>query len=1082
MRRLNLAAAALALATAAAAAPGAGARPASPFKWAPSAQCAPAQWRQLDARPRALHAISDALSGPTATLPDAHATGYVDAPDGSAWYFTMDYDLEVFSQNEYYTDYSISGVHIVVYDQTRAEVGHVDAAWERPAEVARFQSVQIGAAVTRKFFDSSDDYELMLMINENPAEGYGARQRTMVYPLTADGKGQKVADLPGYYVAAVNAAQDAWSENFYMVFCDNSTWPGQNQDLADFTLYSKAGWNGGVKELQRWELDMRYSYSDGENESLPIIMGARGTSMYVATAMYEKTYFANPGDYEDESLSPDNHYLIHLYKSGWGNLEDLGETSIAVEDPDEGYFMRTYCVGRFLGAGDLCFDFNEAGDELPKYIVRVNQTDYNEGSASYFAAYGHDGKEVRRWGEGATACRRLSPVAGCEEQFCIQTGRGYEMVDFPSLRAVAVVPSYISLGGNDWPYAGDVDRVRCGGSYRYATSLLNGDEDGEGNTLHRVAWYNADGSLDRVDALNLGQHVARAMVYVSGPVLDPCLINTDDAQEYVVYVQRLLSDDSSLAQTHLCVVRADGQALADIPFGLETSDINTVLVNAEGHAALFYYFYDVNTGRYTPSFIDLPLNDFEGAGTVEDPYLVSTTGDMDRVRFNLNAHFRLAGDINYDGAYMKCVTGEFTGSLDGDGHSIIGPVIAGTGSNLAMFASLGHGDGQGDAAGAWIRDLGVKDAHVEVSERNGGDVALLVADAANAQITGVEVDGAVFQPAGSPKCDVGGLVGNASLGTLVKGCRLSGAAIAIPSAYHVGGIAHNLQTGSSIEECQLTGSLEGSKNVGGIVSTTADMGTPAAPGHISDCRATASVKGKANIGGIIGDDPRVPITRCVFSGTLEASEAQTGYYEGSYNAYEYLNVGGVAGRLARGFTTSGGVITGCVADVKAVAVPEGASEQARRTAHRIAGWSSANDEPEIISETYNEETYEYEYVFGDPAPAEAHIRDNYATDALVPFDAALATAEGVEGMTLGHEELTQAFYQGLGYDFALWAMGEDGLPVLFKENGHVGIETIEPQAAVGEPVWYDLTGRRVARPGRGVYVKVTGGKAQKVAR
>lgn len=51
----------------------------------------------------------------------------------------------------------------------------------------------------------------------------------------------------------------------------------------------------------------------------------------------------------------------------------------------------------------------------------------------------------------------------------------------------------------------------------------------------------------------------------------------------------------------------------------------------------------------------------------------------------------------------------------------------------------------------------------------------------------------------------------------------------------------------------------------------------------------------------------------------------------------------------------------------------------------------------------------------------------------------------------------------------------------FATDHTVGVSSLGADAQMSEAVYYDLTGRRVANPGRGIYVKVQGGKAVKVA-
>lgn len=65
--------------------------------------------------------------------------------------------------------------------------------------------------------------------------------------------------------------------------------------------------------------------------------------------------------------------------------------------------------------------------------------------------------------------------------------------------------------------------------------------------------------------------------------------------------------------------------------------------------------------------------------------------------------------------------------------------------------------------------------------------------------------------------------------------------------------------------------------------------------------------------------------------------------------------------------------------------------------------------------------------------------------------------------------------------YVVTAVYKDGesRPSNVVKIGEVGIESVEG-AADGQPVWYDLMGRRVAQPQHGVFIRVNGGKATKV--
>ncbi|MCL2511222.1 MAG: Ig-like domain-containing protein, partial [Bacteroidales bacterium] len=82
-----------------------------------------------------------------------------------------------------------------------------------------------------------------------------------------------------------------------------------------------------------------------------------------------------------------------------------------------------------------------------------------------------------------------------------------------------------------------------------------------------------------------------------------------------------------------------------------------------------------------------------GTGTATDPYMICTPGQLDAVRYFLDAHFMLANDITLTNEWEPIGDNDepFTGSFDGDGYSIIGlkvtdAVYIGESLNSPQFA------------------------------------------------------------------------------------------------------------------------------------------------------------------------------------------------------------------------------------------------------------------------------------------------------------------------------------------------------------------------------------------------------------
>jgi hypothetical protein len=285
-------------------------------------------------------------------------------------------------------------------------------------------------------------------------------------------------------------------------------------------------------------------------------------------------------------------------------------------------------------------------------------------------------------------------------------------------------------------------------------------------------------------------------------------------------------------------------------------------------------------------------------------------------------HYRLVADIvleapvsgasNWTAIGTNALNQAFTGSLDGNDHTLSGLVIDNPGSAYqGLFGCI--------VAPAEIKNLGLIGLRVSASGYNsvGGLVGYSNGGIVeNSYVTGnvagsTNVGGLVGANEGgtvensyvmggvSGSSNVGGLVGynsgtvqhsyatssvvgsNNYVGGLVgtnggtvlnpSTVRNSYATGSVTGSYYVGGLVGQNYATSTVENSYATGSVSGSNEVGGLVGNN----------HSSTVRnsyATGSVEGNNVVGGLVGYN----------YGTVENSYA-TGRVEGSYN------VGGVVG-------------------------------------------------------------------------------------------------------------------------------------------------------------------------------------------
>ena len=264
--------------------------------------------------------------------------------------------------------------------------------------------------------------------------------------------------------------------------------------------------------------------------------------------------------------------------------------------------------------------------------------------------------------------------------------------------------------------------------------------------------------------------------------------------------------------------------------------------------------------------------EYSGNGTQGDPFIITTPAQLSAVRNALDAHYRLACDIDLtaylapggaghaqwtDDGWLPIADywpARFIGSFDGEGHKITG---------LWLARSLNDSVGLfGFTDGANIRNLGVEISAEGVVGNT--SVGGLVGTSFNSSITNCCVDGDV-----DGESLVGGLMGT-SFNSGVTNCRAEGRVTA--GSGRGGGLA-GVSTNSRITNCNAAGSVSGDKDLGGLVGVStnsrvtncyAACGVTATGGfaggllgaqfdsRIANSYATGDVSGEYNVGGLVG--------------------------------------------------------------------------------------------------------------------------------------------------------------------------------------------------------------------------------------
>ena len=1012
------------------------------FKWAPKSKADPAGWTVT----RSVKGKQKVVTEAEIKLPESDSFGYLDLPDGRTWVVTFNENREVLQDYGTYQDYNIKGIDATVYDENYEAVGRINFDIPMPEGFEKCTQLQIGPAVTKKFFNLDDNYEVMLMANFKPTGEYGATPFTYVFSLRgADKNAELVTTKNGYYISAVNNAQDKWSENFFMEFFTGETYT-DTQMIYSFEILSKATYGdpNGVS-IGTFDVDMVYCMSDGENETMPVVMNSKGSEVYVAVAQYEKTFFVDPFDYMNEELNADNSYQIKLYKKGsWDNkLQEVGTTSIPCETPEGDYTMRTYCLGRFQGGEDVSFDFTADGQ--PAFVLSIADSDIYENNESFFRAYSLDGTLLKEFGKGSGGYTFLGDVEGYPQQLCFVEYAGetpvYAFYDYPSFEAGARIESTRNINGVDQQLSMTMDRAAGNGSYVYAFSTVQGDQDADGNIFHTVAWFDREGEYLRADSLMGGQMVNAIRPYVATNALTPYLFNTDDAQEYMILIQRADQEGSSKAHTELAVVNDRCETLLNYAFGQDDTGILVTLLNAESNPALWFSYTDFQTQKTQNEFVRLPLNKLEGEGTPEAPYLLKAAGDFQLIKNNLSASYKMAANVDFRGSVYPSLDATFTGEFDGAGFTIRNAKF-----NAPMFKTFGVYAAETKTS---FKNVVIKNPIVE-SE------AVIASNSYAAAFNNVHILGA--NVAGSAE-EFGGLVKSA-MGTDFLGCSFSGD-VFLPEA-GFGGIAFELINGSRVVASSVSGNIKAGSFVGGVASSLDGKST------ILDSHVNASIEARNNIGGLVSTSARGLIARNFVEGDIVATEAATTWSEYAGGRTQTINVGGLIGTLetARGGYDDMGnpveasteiVVENNIVAIGTFTIPEG--EGLEKTAHRVVGRSSVNDDPAYLGEEEGADG-EWTIIWGDPAAPEACIRNNYAVDTDMFGDDVEDASTSTEGESVAAETLNKEWFTTLAFVFdgysteEPWLLAENNLPYLhFEKTVGANLEWRQTSvsATVGEP-------------------------------
>ena len=268
---------------------------------------------------------------------------------------------------------------------------------------------------------------------------------------------------------------------------------------------------------------------------------------------------------------------------------------------------------------------------------------------------------------------------------------------------------------------------------------------------------------------------------------------------------------------------------------------------------------------------DVTLIAYWANGTEDDPFQI---GDMDSLRWMRAAiagsdgaiyrtkYYALTADIVYDGdGFSQIPSPAFSGTLDGQGHTITGLEISGAG----LFATVS----------GTIKNLGLVNININNVNAYAGAFAAQTSGGftlENCYATGKVTSGGN---------NVGGLVGYSyASGGKISNCYFSGSVEAANAP--AGGLV-GYAYGTDIENCYSAGNVTSAgsaSSVGGI------LGDARAGATVQKCYSTSAVKGWSFVGGIVGVLNGGSAADCVALNSLVwSAQTNSGGYVGRVNGY-----------------------------------------------------------------------------------------------------------------------------------------------------------------------------------------------------
>lgn len=568
--------------------------------------------------------------------------GDLDAPGGKLWFYSIRYIQDVI-EHQYYNEYIMRSFVLDIYDENYELIGTIKDDIDYLDGEQRVVYCDILPYITTKFFNDDTKMEIVLGLAANWDMGIN-NYRSLVYQLDgdkdADGNDKIVATLPNLICDVLNAGDDNNEDVYLSIMNENYTgeypwdqdgteavWEYFMAQTISLDVYHRAPGAAAPEVVLTYEIPIQMLPGDQESTPMMITLTDEGKPYVVFSHYLESFYNPYYSFMEDISMRDSNSLVIDIYALSHNPVKTQTTTISMSKDEGDGILATYYAVGELLYRGDIDFHHYDSAPGQAAFIIacgnKVTSTD-DYLIYSYYV-FNPDGSLRSTIFRNAQSTLALSDIEGFEPQHLFLTGDDignvlFNFVDLYSCRQTATFAYTLQTEVSDTDaLTSNIDRTPVGDSYQYAVEMRDPTFNGS-NSLMRIAWFNADGTENRIDHMDMGSGVQYATCYIDKTVLSPTFYHSDDNNEYMVLIKHLESDGSITENLIIGQVPSpeypDGRELMRCTPD-ERGSLASILVYTKGNKPALGIVRRLINDLYIYSidFYDLPL---DGGAGIED--------------------------------------------------------------------------------------------------------------------------------------------------------------------------------------------------------------------------------------------------------------------------------------------------------------------------------------------------------------------------------------------------------------------------------------------------------------------------------